>query len=278
MNVVRAAQAKDRERILGICRDVWDGHDYVPRVLDDWLANKEMGTLLVLEADGVVRGLCRVTRFSSTEGWLEGLRVETGYRGRGYARDLTEASLDAARKMGFMSVRCSTYRENVESRHILESFGFATAARFQLFERVLRPAEISEEGLCPGDQVFRVQGSCFFRLARGLLPMGWQFPSWDAVRREVGHRLRVVCLDSGLLVVDTCSPGTTLNVCLWDGRSDAERVNAWLDGFGASAGYSHVLAMVPQGHWLQLVLPDLGWTAWNEPGAPDVFVSRRSLE
>lgn len=276
MIVVRSAQMEDRQRILDICQDVWGGHDYIPLVLDRWL-QVETGILLVLEADGVVRGLCRVSRFSPTEGWLEGLRVETGHRGQGYARKLTKASLEAAREQGYSEMRCSTYRDNAESRHILECFGFNTLARFQIFERVLRRSEAEVEATYSEDQMLGIRRSCFFRLARGLMPRGWQFPSWDAVMSDIGHRLRVVCLDSGLLIVDTQSPGTTLNVCFWEGRSDAERVSAWLDAFGLDSGYTNALAMVPQGHWLQLVLPDLGWTAWNEPGSPDVFISRRLL-
>ena len=49
---------------MEICSDVWDGHDYIPRVFDDWLADAGAA----FQAAGVSRGAAfgELTALAST--------------------------------------------------------------------------------------------------------------------------------------------------------------------------------------------------------------------
>lgn len=83
---LRPMRPADRERVMEICRDVWDGHDYIPRVFDEWLADAG-AAFQAGEVDGVVVGLQRLRPYAPGLIWYEGLRVATTTAARTGARD-----------------------------------------------------------------------------------------------------------------------------------------------------------------------------------------------
>ena len=61
---LRPVRPADRERIAEITRDVWDGHDYLPRVFDDWVgdASAALPTRVYWGADVPMRVIRRFAR------------------------------------------------------------------------------------------------------------------------------------------------------------------------------------------------------------------------
>jgi hypothetical protein len=49
--VIRPALPLDREAVLEFCKFIWDGHDYIPDVWDDWMADPS-GEMFVAEYAG----------------------------------------------------------------------------------------------------------------------------------------------------------------------------------------------------------------------------------
>ena len=85
---VRPARPADRQRILDISAQIWDGYDYVPRLLDEWLAGTA-GELLVAVLNGVVAAFSYRTWVAEEHAWLQGIRTDTALRGKGLGRALT---------------------------------------------------------------------------------------------------------------------------------------------------------------------------------------------
>jgi GNAT superfamily N-acetyltransferase len=114
-------RAADRERVLEICRDVWDGHDYIPRVFDEWL--KDAGaTFQAAEVEGVVAGLQRLRPYAPGLIWYEGLRVASSHRRRGIAREMLASAIAEAKEQGFREMRLAT--GNPGAATLFESLGF----------------------------------------------------------------------------------------------------------------------------------------------------------
>jgi len=90
---VRLASLNARERILAIYSRIWEGEDYIPHVLDRWFSE---GGLFVAELAGKVVGFAKNTELSPGEIWLEGLRVDPEHQGKGVAKALARAQLEAA--------------------------------------------------------------------------------------------------------------------------------------------------------------------------------------
>lgn len=129
MVLFRRAKMEDKPRILEICSTIWEGHDYIPNILDKWIDDKEGEFTLILEDDAIT-GLAKFTMSQPGVGWLEGLRVAPEYRSKGYAKEITRYYIDMGRARGLDKLQLSTYYENYASIHVTESYGFKRVANF----------------------------------------------------------------------------------------------------------------------------------------------------
>jgi GNAT superfamily N-acetyltransferase len=118
---LRPMRPADRARVMEICKDVWDGHDYMPRVFDDWVADAG-STFHAAELDGLVVGLQRLRPYAPGLIWYEGLRVASTHRRQGLARAMLTAAIAAAKEQGFGEMRLAT--GNVSAAQLFESEGF----------------------------------------------------------------------------------------------------------------------------------------------------------
>ena len=118
---LRPMRPADRERVMEICRDVWDGHDYIPRVFDAWMADAG-STFHAAELEGTVVGLQRLRPYAPGLIWYEGLRVASTHRRQGLARMMLASAIAEAKDQGFREMRLAT--GNPEAASLFESAGF----------------------------------------------------------------------------------------------------------------------------------------------------------
>ena len=78
--ICRPAIDRDREEIREFCKTIWDGHDYVPYVIDDWLHDPE-GIFAVAEYEGRAIACSKITWLAEGQWWLEGFRVDPNFQG-----------------------------------------------------------------------------------------------------------------------------------------------------------------------------------------------------
>ena len=57
MITLRKATASDKPRIVEISSQIWEGEDYVPDVLDDWLADPSGEVIVTMLATFVSRSM-----------------------------------------------------------------------------------------------------------------------------------------------------------------------------------------------------------------------------
>ncbi|MDQ6790710.1 MAG: GNAT family N-acetyltransferase [Candidatus Dormibacteraeota bacterium] len=93
--------------MLEITARVWEGTDYLPHVLDSWLADPN-ATLEVAELDGVVVGFQRLRPITQRIVLYEGLRVAEEHRRRGVARAMLRHALEEGSGQGFGEMRLIT--------------------------------------------------------------------------------------------------------------------------------------------------------------------------
>jgi ribosomal protein S18 acetylase RimI-like enzyme len=126
---IRPAQPADRLALEAIARQTWDGDDYLPQVLEDWLSDPHDGFFVALLRDQVI-GVGKVTRFAAGEWWLEGLRIDPAYQGHGFARILHHFLMNQVRQMGSGVVRFSTASGNEPVQQLAKETGFVRVAAF----------------------------------------------------------------------------------------------------------------------------------------------------
>jgi GNAT superfamily N-acetyltransferase len=118
---IRPVRPADRDRVVELTKDVWGGHDYIPEVFDDWVADSA-SAFEALEVDGVVVGLQRLRPYAPGLVWYEGLRIATSHRRQGLARAMLASAIAEAREQGQGEMRLGT--ANPDAVSLFESVGF----------------------------------------------------------------------------------------------------------------------------------------------------------
>jgi N-acetylglutamate synthase-like GNAT family acetyltransferase len=131
---VRKVSTSDHNDILEISRHIWEGNDYLPTVIDEWLSDQNSHTYGV-EADSHLVALANLRLIENGRtGWMEGLRVHPDYRGKGFADILTKHLLKKAEKLGVERLRHTTSTQNHASMRLAEKYGFVKILEKAFFD------------------------------------------------------------------------------------------------------------------------------------------------
>ncbi len=121
--VCRPALPRDRADVFEFTKFIWEGHDYIRFVWDDWLADPH-GLLAVAEYGGSTVGMAKVTLVSKGQWWLEGFRVDPRVQGLKVGSHIHEYVNDWWLEHGDGAVRLMTSSERVQVHHLSERTGF----------------------------------------------------------------------------------------------------------------------------------------------------------
>jgi len=138
----------DIPAILDISKDIWDGDDYIPDVIERWLnekGNLAYGAFLEEEMKELI-GLGRVKMFSNGVAWLEGGRVKITHQKQGIGRDLMKYAIDYAIQAGAKVAQYDTSSRNFGSKALAKFHGFKEKKRMEVLE-----CKIKELKLTKGD-------------------------------------------------------------------------------------------------------------------------------
>ncbi len=248
---LRPVRAADRDRILEITKDVWEGHDYIPRVFDRWIADAA-ASFQAAEIDGVVIGIQRLRPYAPGLVWYEGLRVASSHHRKGIARAMLAAAIEEAREKGFRQVRLAT--RDLPAVQLFESAGFQRMVEMKWWRgsRVEggEPARIPDTAearrLWPA-----VSASPGIELYSGILPdmNGARDLTADELERHARDGLIRVGPGGRAVALLRQPWGQNIAVSLVAGRGGALREVLMALRFEADAdGMNHVTVNLPPGH------------------------------
>jgi GNAT superfamily N-acetyltransferase len=171
--VCRPALPKDTADMLMLTSHIWDGHDYLPEVWADWLADPD-GFLAVAEYGGQVVGIYMLERFGQLEWYLAGLRVHPEMEGKGIASHLHEYVLDYWQKQHWSGlIRLATLNPKVKT--LCDRTGFHQIGEFTAFVAPVLPEPVDSFSLLAENQV------------DSALEMALHSPIFDWQNRVFGH-------------------------------------------------------------------------------------------
>ncbi len=241
----------DRDRVMEICNDVWDGHDYMPHVFDDWVADAGPA-FQAAELDGVVVGLQRLRPYAQGLTWYEGLRVASTHRRQGLARAMVSSAISEAREQGFREVRLATGGNS--SGDLFESVGFKRMVDVRWWRG--RRVEGGEPARIPDAAVARklwpaVEKSPGIELYHGVVPDFNGARDLDAAELERLAGIGMIRVGPGGRAVVGLREawGNNIAVAFVAGRGGALRELLMALRFEADAdGLDHVTITLPRGH------------------------------
>ena len=186
---VRPARPADKGPLMDFIKDVWGGHDYIPRVWEEWLKDRG-GRMFVVEVDGVPVGMNRVRFTEDGEAWFEGVRVHPGFRGQGLASMLGENSMKVARRRGSRTFRLTSGSRNKTAHRQIGRMGFKESSRVSTYSGPKGRRYSAVEGARrvgrgeEGDALHMIESTKEFRLGSGVF---WhQFTAISLTREVVG--------------------------------------------------------------------------------------------
>ena len=142
MIILRKLRHEDYDDVLEICKDIWDGLDYLPSILHSWIDHKEGAFIAAVDSDtNKVVGTNKYSVLADGTGWLEGIRVHKDYRGRKIAKLLTECVLEHATKDlqtgKVQKIAFSTHKSSVESITMMKKYNFHIEQQHQVVMKEL---------------------------------------------------------------------------------------------------------------------------------------------
>ena len=174
--VLRPAVPEDTPAVMELTSTIWEGHDYVPHVWHEWLADVH-GLIAVAELDGRLVGFTRLAKLTATEWWLQGLRVHPEYEGLRIASRLHDFIVAYWAEHHGGTVRFTTWRPQVI--HLAERTGFKSLQEFSLFTTLALAEPVSSFTPLPPahapQALSYLQGSPAISLTAGLMTLGWEW-------------------------------------------------------------------------------------------------------
>ena len=117
---------EDIPAIRDICKDMWEGHDYIPHVIEEWLDDKDSLNYGAFtdESRKELIAFNRVKLYNNELAWFEGGRVKLSYQKQGIGRALAKYGLDYVHKLNVKVAQYATSSKNLGSISVAEHFGF----------------------------------------------------------------------------------------------------------------------------------------------------------
>lgn len=128
--VVRLARYEDRAAACEAEGKAIKGLTYLNDVWDEFFRDQQ-GELLIGEIDGKVVAVGKYTLLHDQSAWLETLRVDPAYQGRGIGKAFYERFLRHASFQGVQNLRMYTGTSNVVSKGLAERYGFRLEASYR---------------------------------------------------------------------------------------------------------------------------------------------------
>ncbi len=290
MITLRKAIESDKPRIAEISSQIWEGEDYVPEVLDAWLAD-ENGEVIVAIDDGVLISFARRLYLLSGYAWFQGARTDPLYRNKGASQAISRYFLEAVKTEGADLIGLSTYIENYSSIHIIEKNGFRKVASFVHLEarqnspvrRQSHPCHRVVE-VSVKDAIVFIQTSQAFRVANGRLLHGWEsYPFERNPEQVISNMEHLLGMEeSGQLIALLCigrslEPANGCFIDFADGREDALE-DLLRHALHLARRHRSIEMMAPKSQAMEApalgVLRRIGFQA-DHGFSPDVFVYER---
>jgi RimJ/RimL family protein N-acetyltransferase len=116
----------DIPAIKDISKDIWEGDDYVPHVIDKWLQDKNSmnyGTFKDKDKTDLI-GFGRVKLYNNDVAWLEGGRIKVSYQGQGIGKKQLGYAVEYAAQSGVKVAQYDTASDNYASIKLAKFYGF----------------------------------------------------------------------------------------------------------------------------------------------------------
>ena len=184
---------EDIPSIKEISKDIWEGEDYIPQVIDSWLNDEHCmnyGAFRDEERKEMV-GFGRVKLFNRDVAWLEGGRVKKDYQKKGIGREMIRYAIDYAKNVQVKKAQFDTSSKNLGSTTLANYFGFKKKKSMNVLSAKRMDIALSRS---PSIEVKKVSAKeakkiyLNFNIGPGdEISMGWSYKSLNYLSEDDGE-------------------------------------------------------------------------------------------
>jgi Acetyltransferase (GNAT) family len=174
--MIRRIRSQDKQRVLEISSQIWEGDDYISMVFDEWI--EDDGVFAGLWENDILVGFGKLTFLTPTDIWLEGLRKDENTGAKKVGEKLSNYYMDFLKGKEINSIRFSTYFGNIASIKLNEKIGFEKILELSLKSKIIdaKPKDISNKLTTDIDfQTFKkyVEKSNYLNASKSFIYLGW---------------------------------------------------------------------------------------------------------
>jgi len=251
---IRNAEYEDKEGIIELCSLIWDGEDYVPGLLEEWLLSPSLFLVAVDEENDKVVGIDHVA-MNGKIAWLEGLRVHPEYRGRGISTMLFDSAMRETLKNAPLKMQSLIWNQNKISVYLSEKYSFVKTFSYHLLTKELKDDEvviddeITVRDIFPIDIISEIEHfQNYFNFCGRKYPDGW------VIYEDVyclGNRISVEKGDTRLICGSASHENSCFNINLIKNGGELSECLLKAGEIAAGLGKKYLQVNVP------LIMPEL---------------------
>ena len=166
----RALKIEDIPAIKDISKYIWEGDDYIPNVIEEWLQQKECmnyGAFKDEEKNNLI-GFGRIKILSKDLVWLEGGRVKFLLQHQGIGKAMIKYALEYAKQIKAKTAQYSTWSKNFGSISLAKKFGFQKKEIMDILESDIKTLKLINK---PSSEVENISAKEALKIYR-IIPNG----------------------------------------------------------------------------------------------------------
>ncbi|MHA2305533.1 MAG: GNAT family N-acetyltransferase [Candidatus Hodarchaeales archaeon] len=121
--MIREYQNTDFLDLLDISQHIWEGEDYLPRRIDNYVKNPNSYPMVALEKDKVI-SIGNFEFLNEEIIWIEALRTHPNFRNKGWAQKLINEMLIKAQSLGAKEAWMLSNTDNLATLYMFSKLGF----------------------------------------------------------------------------------------------------------------------------------------------------------
>ncbi len=177
----RQLKIEDIPAIKDISKDIWEGDDYIPNVIEEWLQQKECINYGAFkdEEKKILIGFGRIKIMSKDLVWLEGGRVKFSLQHQGIGKEMIKYALEYARQINAKTAQYSTWSKNFDSISLAKKFGFQKKKIMNILESNIKTLKLINN---PPSEVENITAKEALKIYRNIpngpgdeLCVGWSY-------------------------------------------------------------------------------------------------------
>ncbi|MHA2390571.1 MAG: GNAT family N-acetyltransferase [Promethearchaeota archaeon] len=224
----RELTVDDIPAIKEISKDIWEGEDYVPQVIENWLKDEfcmNYGSFKDKERKEMV-GFGRVKIFNEEIAWLEGGRVRIDYQKLGIGREMIRYAIDYAKSVKAKVAQYDTSSKNLGSKALAKYFGFNRKKSINVLDADRKDIKLLQSPLLEVEKVTVEEAKNIYKkidIGPGdEISMGWSYKSLKYISENDGEWYRV---NSDAIVQKIKFKSVTI-------QESPEEKDVWIIGYG----------------------------------------------